>query len=62
MITEAFFSHFQHFIIAAFSLGIPQNLGALQGNRGVYYTGGLFNFETVELAAQYARALVKEYF
>lgn len=62
IIHEETFSYFPHFTVAAFERGIPQNIESLQGVGGIYYTGALFNFETVELASQHARWMVGNYF
>jgi phytoene dehydrogenase-like protein len=62
VIAEEMFTYFPHFTLEAFELGIPQQLDKMQGNGGVYFTGGLFNFETVEHTAQHARAMVRKFF
>ncbi len=62
VILESTFDYFPHFDADAFRDGIPQNLDKLQGHGNLFYTGALFNFETVELAAEHAKKLVEEHF
>jgi phytoene dehydrogenase-like protein len=62
VIQEEVYDYFPHFEVAAFKAGMPQKLTELQGKGGVYFTGALMNFETVELSAQHARALVAAHF
>lgn len=54
--------YFPHFDVSAFKDGSVARLVAMQGKHGIYYTGALMNFETVELSSQHARALINDYF
>jgi len=62
VVAEAVFEYFPHFDAQGFREGLPQQLIAMQGRGGVYFTGALMNFETVELSAQHARHIVAQYF
>ena len=62
VVAEAMYEYFPHFDAQACAQGYPRKLIELQGRGGVYFTGALMNFETVELAAQHARQLVEQCF
>ena len=55
------YDYFPHFDAEAFSDGIPQELNKLQGP-DIFFTGALFNFETVELSAMHAKSLIDQWF
>lgn len=55
-----YFPHFQEASLRR--LGPYERLEAMQGNRGTYYIGSLFNMEGAELSARYARHLVGRHF
>lgn len=62
IISEDTFTYFPHFSVEAFKLKLAQQFDQIQGRGGVYYTGALPNFETVELSAQHAEKLVRDHF
>lgn len=59
---EATFTYFPHFTAESFKRNMPERLENLQGIGGIYYTGALLNFETVELSAAHAKQLIQKFF
>ncbi len=55
-------SYFPHVDSAALQAGFYPKAAALQGKKGTYWVGGLWNFETVESTAAFARHLIREKF
>jgi len=51
-------SYFPHVGVDDLSTGYYERLNSLQGQRGTYFLGGLFSFETTEYCAQFAEYLV----
>lgn len=62
IIKEETHEYFPHFDADAFKEGLHTKLIEMQGKKGIYYTGSLLNFETVELSARHAKYLVEKYF
>lgn len=62
VLVEDMYDYIPHFDADAFREEIPLKLIDMQGQGGVYFTGALMNFETVELSAQHGRHVVQQYF
>ncbi|WP_058303432.1 FAD-dependent oxidoreductase [Gorillibacterium timonense] len=54
--------HFPHVGAEALRSGFYERLDRLQGQRGIYYAGELFNFPTLERCAAYSKHLVERFF
>lgn len=62
VVTQKRWRYFPHVNTQALHDGFYPRLDRLQGQRGTYYVGGLFNFETLETTAKYSRWLVHRAF
>jgi hypothetical protein len=54
--------YFPHFDVSTISADVFQQLEALQGHRGTFFTGSLRTFETMESAVVSAYDIVDRYF